>query len=132
MVVRIRFSMHGLRNNKFFHIVAVNSKDRRDVKPIETLGVYRHKVKDQTVKSVEWSVARIKYWLGVGAQPSKAAIRLFTQVRMISAALSDCKVKKYLSIVGRYLTTGFEVPSRPKETSSNIGTGIINSESDYI
>ncbi|KAL5535510.1 MRPS16 [Sanghuangporus sanghuang] len=82
MVVRIRFSMHGPRHDKFFRIVAINSKQRRDAKPIETLGVFRHTIdpaKDRTAKSVEWSVARIKYWLGVGAQPSKSAVRLFTQ-----------------------------------------------------
>ena len=84
MVVRIRFSMHGPRNNKLFHIVAINSKQRRDAKPIETLGIYRPKLdlsKDSKAKTVEWSAARIKYWLGVGAQPSKSAVKLFTMVR---------------------------------------------------
>ena len=81
MVVRIRFSMHGPRNNKFFHIVAINSKQRRDAKPIETLGIYRPKIElGQPTKTVEWSAARIKYWLGVGAQPSKSAVKLFTMV----------------------------------------------------
>ncbi|KAH8120308.1 ribosomal protein S16 domain-containing protein [Phellopilus nigrolimitatus] len=86
MVVRIRFSMHGNRHNKIFHIVAINSKQRRDAKPLETLGIYKHTVDpahDQTSKTVDWSVARIKYWLGVGAQPSKTAVRLFTQVSYI-------------------------------------------------
>ncbi|PAV22372.1 ribosomal S16 [Pyrrhoderma noxium] len=71
--------MHGPRNNKFFHIVAINSKQRRDAKPIETLGIYRPKIElGQPTKTVEWSAARIKYWLGVGAQPSKSAVKLFT------------------------------------------------------
>ena len=81
--------MHGPRNNKFFHIVAINSKQRRDAKPIETLGIYRHRIdpkSDRSSKTVEWSVARIKYWLGVGAQPSKSAVRLFTQVNGMSLA----------------------------------------------
>lgn len=78
--------MHGPRNNKFFHIVAINGKQRRDAKPIETLGIYRHKIdsgKDHALKSVEWSAARIKYWLDVGAQPSKTAVKLFTQVSFL-------------------------------------------------
>ncbi|KAI5124710.1 hypothetical protein M0805_004316 [Coniferiporia weirii] len=82
MPVRLRFAMHGPRHNKIFHIVAINSKLRRDAKPIETLGVYKHTIEssqENATKSVNWSVARIKYWLDVGAQPSKAAVRLFTR-----------------------------------------------------
>lgn len=62
----------------------MNSKQRRDGKPIETLGVYKPRIdpaKGEYAKTVEWSVARIKYWLGVGAIPSESAVRLFTQVR---------------------------------------------------
>ena len=83
MVVRIRFSMHGHRHSKFFRLVATNGKQRRDGKPIETLGVYRQRIDPTTgenAKTVEWSVARIKYWLGVGAIPSESAVRLMTQV----------------------------------------------------
>jgi len=50
--------------------------------PIETLGVYRpqvHVSSDKKMKTVEWSVDRLKYWLGVGAVPSKSAVRLMTQ-----------------------------------------------------
>ncbi|THH11092.1 hypothetical protein EW145_g860 [Phellinidium pouzarii] len=82
MPVRLRFAMHGPRDNKVFHIVAINSRQRRDAKPIETLGIYKHytnSTRDRTTKSVDWSVARIKYWLDVGAQPSKAAVKLLTQ-----------------------------------------------------
>lgn len=62
----------------------MNSKQRRDGKPIETLGVYKPRIdpaRGEHAKTVEWSVARIKYWLGVGAIPSESAVRLFTQVR---------------------------------------------------
>ena len=92
MVVRIRFSMHGPRNKKFFHIVAINARQRRDAKPIETLGVFRPLV-DQSIrrgKTVEWSVDRIRYWLGVGAIPSKSAVRLFTQVCALSICVRNC------------------------------------------
>jgi small subunit ribosomal protein S16 len=35
---------------------------------------------DQKHKTVEWSVDRIKYWLGVGALPSKTVVRLLEMV----------------------------------------------------
>jgi len=86
MVVRIRLAMHGPRNNKFFHIVAMNAKRARDAKPIETLGIYKPSADlpdGHKTKTVEWSVQRIKYWLGVGALPSKSAVKLFTQGRIL-------------------------------------------------
>lgn len=85
MVVRIRLAMHGPRNNKFFHIVAMNAKQGRDAKPIETLGIYKPSADHpdgHKTKTVEWSAQRIKYWLGVGAIPSSSAMKLFTQVRL--------------------------------------------------
>jgi len=83
MVVRIRLSMHGTTNNKYFHLVAINNKQARNAKPIEKLGVFRPAVDradGSKAKTVEWSVHRIKYWLGVGAIPSQSAVRLLTQV----------------------------------------------------
>lgn len=74
------------RNNKFFHIVAMNAKQARDAKPIETLGIYKPSADHpdgHKTKTVEWSVQRIKYWLGVGAIPSSSTVKLFTQGRII-------------------------------------------------
>lgn len=73
--------MHGPRNSRIFHLVAINAKQRRDAKPLETLGIYRNRLKpDEKIKSVEWSVDRIKYWLGVGAIPSDSVVRLLEKV----------------------------------------------------
>lgn len=84
MTVRLRLAMHGRRNNKFFHLVAIDQRKRRNAKPIELLGVYHHRVgtenNDRPAKELEWSVDRIKYWLGVGAQPSKPVVKLLEMV----------------------------------------------------
>ena len=84
MTVRLRLAVHGVRHNKIFHLVAVNQRKRRNAKPIELLGIYRPRVEPQSPrKSVEWSVDRIKYWLGVGAQPSDSVVKLLTKVRPV-------------------------------------------------
>lgn len=84
MTVRLRLAVHGVRHNRIFHLVAVNQRKRRNAKPIELLGVYRPRVEPQSPhKSVEWSVDRIKYWLGVGAQPSDSVVKLLTKVRPV-------------------------------------------------
>lgn len=85
MVVRLRLSMHGATNNKYFHLVAINNKQARNAKPIEKLGIYKPAVDRPDggkSKTVEWSVHRIKYWLGVGAIPSKSAAKLLAQVSL--------------------------------------------------
>ncbi|KIL00240.1 hypothetical protein PAXRUDRAFT_301989 [Paxillus rubicundulus Ve08.2h10] len=77
MPIRIRMAMHGRKHNKIFHLVAIDQRKRRDAKPAELLGVYDPALKmGETHKTVRWSVDRIKYWLGVGALPSKSAVRL--------------------------------------------------------
>lgn len=86
MTVRLRLAVHGVRNNRIFHLVAIDQRKRRNAKPIELLGVYRQRVGPKNPhKSVEWSVDRIKYWLGVGAQPSDSVVKLLTKVRPVHA-----------------------------------------------
>ncbi|KAJ3507283.1 hypothetical protein NLJ89_g6388 [Agrocybe chaxingu] len=77
MPVRIRMAMHGQAHRKLFHIVAINSKLRRDAKPAELLGIYDpHAFDERNPRVVRWSVDRIRYWLSVGAVPSKSVTRL--------------------------------------------------------
>ncbi|KAI0331989.1 ribosomal protein S16 [Cubamyces sp. BRFM 1775] len=77
MAVRLRMAVHGVRNNRIFHLVAVNQRQRRNAKPIELLGVYNPRLKPgDTTKTVEWSPERIKYWLKVGATPTKTVTKL--------------------------------------------------------
>jgi len=79
--MRIRLAMHGRRHNRIFHLVAINQPKRRDAKPTELLGVYDPRLRlGQSHKIVEWSVDRIKYWLGVGAIPSPSAVKLLEMV----------------------------------------------------
>ena len=76
MAIRIRLAMHGQRHRRVFHLVAINSRLRRDAKPAELLGVYDPHTKEKDTRVIRWSVERIRYWLNVGAIPSKSAIRM--------------------------------------------------------
>jgi small subunit ribosomal protein S16 len=82
MPVRLRFAMHGIKKQKILHLVAIDTRKRRDARPIETLGIYSPRLQPGAdSKTVQWAVERIKYWLDVGAQPSKPVVRLLTLVR---------------------------------------------------
>ncbi|KAF8870516.1 ribosomal protein S16 domain-containing protein [Gymnopilus junonius] len=77
MPMRIRMAMHGPRHQKIFHLVAINSKQRRNARPAELLGIYDpHAADGRDARIVRWSVSRIHHWLNVGALPSKSAVRL--------------------------------------------------------
>jgi len=75
--MRLRMAMHGPRHQKLFHLVAINSKQRRNARPAELLGIYDpHAADGRDARIVRWSVARIHHWLSVGAQPSKSVVKL--------------------------------------------------------
>lgn len=106
MPVRIRLSRPpgATKLTTHYHIVAVDAKKRRDAKPLEILGVYDpalrsryDKNKGWTVQDafktlkgldappvpdrrIEWGVDRLRYWVGVGAQPTKTVVHLLDSV----------------------------------------------------
>ena len=96
MTVRLRMAVHGTKRNRIFHLVAIDYRRRRDGKPIELLGVYDPSPKfdkfgDQSCKTMKWSVDRIKYWLGVGAVPSKPVVRYLEWVGLqVGSSLCTC------------------------------------------
>ncbi|KAI0067812.1 ribosomal protein S16 [Artomyces pyxidatus] len=85
MPVRLRLSLHGNKNSRIFHLVAIDLRKRRDAKPIELLGIYNPRLRlGEAHKTMEWSVDRIKYWLETGgATPSKTVVRLLERVSLV-------------------------------------------------
>lgn len=109
MAIRLRFAMHGIRNHRILHLVAIDHRKARNAKPAELLGVFKPCIEGpQGKKSLEWSVDRIRYWLHVGAVPSKSVVGLLELV---------CAYKKYSELplltnsVGWYFGTWLTVPS---------------------
>ncbi|GAB0495143.1 hypothetical protein MMPV_006441 [Pyropia vietnamensis] len=81
MVVRIRLARWGRRHLPFFRIVVADGRSPRDGRHLDVVGTYNaagHSAAEVAarVKRVELDVARIKYWLSVGAQPSDTVARL--------------------------------------------------------
>ena len=84
MPVRLRLAVHGVRNHRIYHIVAVNQRQRRNAKPIELLGVYNPRIAPgETTKTIELSRDRLRHWISVGASPSKTVTQLLQLVRAI-------------------------------------------------
>ncbi|CAJ0906329.1 7841_t:CDS:2 [Entrophospora sp. SA101] len=83
MVVRIRLACHGIRNRPFYHVVVADIKSPRDGKHIEKVGIYDPIPSLDGIKNIELNIERIKYWLGVGAQPSETVARLLSKAGII-------------------------------------------------
>ncbi len=78
MAGRIRMKQMGRTHRHYDRIVAIDSRQPRDGKVIEELGVYDPHVSDKEAR-VKLKPSRIKYWKGVGAKASDQCEVLFTK-----------------------------------------------------
>lgn len=70
MATRIRLQRHGKKGKAFFHIVAADSRAKRDGKFIEKLGVYNPNTNPATI---DINFDRTLNWVQVGAEMSDTA-----------------------------------------------------------
>lgn len=73
MAVKIRLKRMGKIRNAQYRIVVMDSRDKRDGRAIEEIGIYQPKSEPSIV---EVKSERAQYWLGVGAQPSDTVVKL--------------------------------------------------------
>ncbi len=75
MAIAIRLSRGGAKKRPYYRIVAADSRRARDGKYLEQLGIYNPLLAKDDPERVKLIEDRIKYWLGVGAQPSDRVLR---------------------------------------------------------
>ncbi|XRB08732.1 ribosomal protein S16 [Pycnococcus provasolii] len=76
--VRIRFARHGRKFSPFYRVVVIDSRARREGRPIQYLGWY-NPMKKQT----SLNAPAIKEWISKGAQPSESVARLLAKASII-------------------------------------------------
>ena len=73
MAVRMRLTRVGSKKNPIYRVVVADGRSPRDGRFIEIVGRYN----PQTEPSlIELDEAKVKDWLGKGAQPSDAVAKL--------------------------------------------------------
>lgn len=103
MPVAIRLSRIGRLKVPFYRIVAADSRSPRDGKFIELLGTYDPRAKPNETdptKEVSLRVNRIKYWLGVGAQPSDTVNKLLAYANLVPEPVQRISAKKMQEAAG--------------------------------
>ena len=73
MAVTLRLARRGAKKSPFYHVVATDSRNPRDGKFIEHIGIFDPN-KDPV--QVRFDMDRVKYWLSVGARPSETVGQL--------------------------------------------------------
>lgn len=72
-MVRLRLQRHGRKKSPYYHIVAADSRKKRDGRIIENLGRF-NPVSNPVLVKVD--TERVIYWLNTGAQPSETVERI--------------------------------------------------------
>ena len=73
MAVRLRLQRQGSPKKAFYRLVAIDKRARRDGRPIEFLGFYDPKSKENFM---DYNKERVEYWLKNGAEASKTVSSL--------------------------------------------------------
>lgn len=77
MSVKIRLKRFGTKARPYYRIVAIESRNARDGKAIEELGIYHPIAREDA--QLEIKEDRVKEWLGNGAIPSQTVKNLLNK-----------------------------------------------------
>lgn len=73
MATKIRLKRMGKKFYAFYRVVIADSRNKRDGKSIEEIGIYDP---NKQPSLIQIDSERAQYWLGVGAQPSEPVLKL--------------------------------------------------------
>ena len=93
MAVSLRLSRGGAKKRPYYRIVVSDSRSPRDGKYLEQVGTYNPMLAKDDDNRVTLKEDRIRYWLGVGAQPSDRVAR-FLDVAGIRERDAKVNLKK--------------------------------------
>src|SRR3954452_11958319 len=75
MAVAIRLSRGGSKKRPYYRIVVADSRNARDGRFIEKVGVYNPLLAKDSPERVKLDADRISHWLSVGAHPPDRVLR---------------------------------------------------------
>ena len=94
MAVRMRLTRVGSKKNPIYRVVVADQRSPRDGRFIEIVGRYNPQP-DPSI--IELDEAKVKDWLGKGAQPSDAVAKLLEDKRSVGLARVPADLVLYLA-----------------------------------
>ena len=89
MSVALRLSRGGSKKRPYYKVVVSNSRSPRDGKYLEQVGTYNPLLAKDDENRVRLIEDRIKYWLGVGAQPTDRVARMLDKAGIKERAATN-------------------------------------------
>ena len=89
MSVSLRLSRGGSKKRPYYKVVAANSRSARDGKFLEQVGTYNPLLAKDDENRVRLIEDRVKYWLGVGAQPTDRVARMLDKAGIKERAVTN-------------------------------------------
>jgi len=83
-MVKIRLKRVGTKNTPVYRVVVADRRSPRDGKFIEEIGTYQPLKADAINFTLD--LERVKYWVGVGAQPSETVASMIKKASKTAAA----------------------------------------------
>ena len=86
MAVAIRLSRGGAKKRPYYRIVVSDTRSPRDGKYLEQIGTYNPLLAKDDENRVKLIEDRVRYWLGVGAQPTDRVLRFLDAAGILERA----------------------------------------------
>lgn len=83
-MVTIRLTRAGAKKRPFYHIVVIDSRRKRDGRPIERLGFF-NPIATENEETLKIDTDRVEYWLSQGARASERVEKLLKEHKAATA-----------------------------------------------
>ncbi len=78
MSTKIRLKRFGTKKRPFYRIVVMDSKEPRDGRALDELGLY-HPIEAEEANQVRFDEEKVRSWLEKGAQPTQTVRKLLNR-----------------------------------------------------
>ncbi|MEO1131412.1 MAG: 30S ribosomal protein S16 [Cyanobacteria bacterium J06639_1] len=113
-MVKLRLKRYGKKREASYRIVAIDSRARRQGRPIQELGFYNPRTKETTLKTAD-----IVKWLRQGAQPSETLAVILKKANVFELAKSGAELSNEpLRIPAQARPTATAVLEAPPEVET--------------
>jgi small subunit ribosomal protein S16 len=89
MAVKMRLSRGGTKKRPYYYVVVAHGTAPRDGRYIEQVGTFNPMLAKDHADRTKLNIDRIKYWLGVGAQPTDRVMRLLDKAGLATRTASN-------------------------------------------
>ena len=89
MSISLRLSRGGSKKRPYYKVVVANSRAPRDGKYLEQVGTYNPLLAKDDENRVRLVEDRVRYWIGVGAQPTDRVARMLDKAGIKERAATN-------------------------------------------